>query len=142
MVFQGACVRFQIKHCFRIPNCIPIRSHCNINCRAGVVKKSGLIEHREDKRACLRMPLVSGVIPFGSPATGHATPRSDADVPVIFDGRPHEQPHHRIPEVPSALSPLPCPIDPVVVTRADFERFQMEGFPILRAALEMGRDLL
>jgi predicted nucleotidyltransferase len=88
------------------------------------------------------MPLVSRVILFGSLATGRATPRSDADILVILDGSPHEQPRDRIPEVLRALSPLPCPIDLFVLTRAEFERFQMEGSPLLRTALETGQELL
>jgi len=92
--------------------------------------------------ARLRMPLIHRMILFGSLATGRATPRSDADILVILDSSPHEQPHDRIPEVLCALSPLPCPIDLFVLTRAEFERFQREESPLLRTALETGQDLL
>lgn len=93
-------------------------------------------------RAFRRMPLVKRVILFGSLATGNATPRSDADILVILEGSPHQQPHDRIPEVLRALSPLPCPVDLFVITLAEFDRFQIEGSPLLRTALETGCDLL
>jgi predicted nucleotidyltransferase len=92
--------------------------------------------------ARLRMPLIRRVILFGSLAAGRGTPRSDADILVVLDGSPHEQPRDRVPEVLHAFSPLPCPIDLFVLTSAEFELFRSQGSPLLRTVETTGLDLL
>jgi uncharacterized protein len=89
-----------------------------------------------------RLPSIRRVILFGSLATGTPTPRSDADLLVVLDSSPHQHPRERVPEILRALSPLPCPVDLFVLTSDEMERFGREGSPLIRVALETGRDLL
>ena len=94
------------------------------------------------RRARMRMPAIEKVLLFGSLASGKPTPRSDADILVILETSPEREPRNRIPEVLRGLAPLPCPIDLHVLTREEVERYCREGSPLLRVALETGRDLL
>ena len=41
-----------------------------------------------------------------------------------------------------ALRPLPCPVDLFVLTSEELDRYAREGHPLVREALEHGRDLL
>jgi len=89
-----------------------------------------------------KIPEIRRVILFGSLVSGHATPRSDADLLVVVETSPYDHARDRIPEMLRALSPLPCPIDLFVLTDAEFKRCQEEDSPFLRAATSTGIDLL
>src|SRR5262249_11728849 len=93
-------------------------------------------------RAQRKEPTIRRVILFGSLVSGIPTPRSDADLLVIVERSPHDEPRDRVPEVLRALSPLPCPVDLFVLTSDELERFRAEGSPFVRVALESGEDLL
>jgi predicted nucleotidyltransferase len=105
-------------------------------------------EHRIEElraaacRAAARLPGVQRVILFGSHVAGIPTPRSDADLLVIVAESEHREPRDRVPEVLRALMPLPCPIDLFVLTTQELAQYTSEGNPLLREALEHGRDLL
>jgi uncharacterized protein len=94
------------------------------------------------RRAAARLPGVQRVILFGSLAAGIPTPRSDADLLVIVAESEHREPRDRVPEILRALTPLPCPVDLFVLTTQEVARYTSEGNPLLREALEHGRDLL
>jgi predicted nucleotidyltransferase len=94
------------------------------------------------RRAAARLPGVQRVILFGSLMAGIPTPRSDADLLVIVVESEHREPRDRVPEVLRALLPLPCPVDLFVLTAQELLRYTKEGNPLLREALEHGRDLL
>jgi predicted nucleotidyltransferase len=94
------------------------------------------------RRAAARVPGLQRVILFGSLTHGIATPRSDADLLVIVAESEHRAPRDRVPEVLRALTPLPCPIDLVVLTAEELDRHAREGHPLVREALAHGRDLL
>jgi predicted nucleotidyltransferase len=79
---------------------------------------------------------------FGSLQIGGATPRSDADILVVVGQSPHADPRERTPEVLRAMAPLPCPVDPFVVTAAELERALREDLPLARLAVTTGLDLL
>jgi predicted nucleotidyltransferase len=93
-------------------------------------------------RAALRLPQIERVILFGSLVAGIPTPRSDADLLVIVAESDHLEPRDRVPEVVRALKPLPCPVDLFVLTTAELARYTSEKNPLVREALERGRDLL
>jgi predicted nucleotidyltransferase len=93
-------------------------------------------------RARGRNPAIRRVVLFGSLAAGTATPRSDADLLIIVDCAEHPEGRDRVSDMLAALSPLPCPIDLVVLTGEEFERARQEQAPILREALSHGIDLL
>ena len=88
------------------------------------------------------MPGVQRVILFGSLVVGIPTPRSDADLLVVVAESEHREPRDRVPAVRQALMPLPCPVDLFVLTAQELERYATEGNPLVREALERGRDLL
>jgi len=92
--------------------------------------------------ATQRIPEIRRIILFGSLVSGCATPRSDADILVIVETSPHDHPRDRVPQMLSAFSPLPCPIDLFVLTRAEVARYEEEKSPLLRIALTTGTDLL
>ena len=94
------------------------------------------------RRIADRIPGTRRVILFGSLVAGIPTPRSDADLLVIVDTSPHREPRDRVPGVLQALRPLPCPVDVFVLTAQELERFANEDNPLLREALNHGRDLL
>ena len=93
-------------------------------------------------RAAARMPAVRRVILFGSLVAGIPTPRSDADLLVVLSESDQRQPRDRVPEVLSALMPLPCPVDLFVLTSEEFDRYSREGQPLVREVRKHGRDLL
>ncbi len=94
------------------------------------------------RRAASRDPSIRRIVLFGSLAAGVPTPRSDADLLVIVETSRHGEPRDRVPEMLSALSPLPCPVDLFVLTTDEVPRLRTEGSPLLRVALETGFDLL
>lgn len=94
------------------------------------------------RRAAVRVPSVRRVVLFGSMAVGVPTPRSDADLLAIVAASEFEDPRERIPPVLSALSPLPCPIDLIVLTEDEVARRVAAADPLLREALSNGIDLL
>jgi hypothetical protein len=61
---------------------------------------------------------------------------------VIVDTSPHEHPRDRLPQMLSAFSHLPCPIDLFVLTTAEVDRYLKEDSPLLRIATTTGIDLL
>ncbi len=88
------------------------------------------------------MRSIRRIVLFGSLAAGIPTPRSDADLLVLLDSSPHAVPRDRVPGLLEALDPVPCPLDPFVLTLEEFERAREEGSPLFRAALSTGVDLL
>jgi predicted nucleotidyltransferase len=93
-------------------------------------------------RVAARMPGVQRVILFGSLVRGIPTPRSDADLLVVVAESEHREPRNRLPEMLRALMPLPCPVDLLILTAEELERYAKTGNPLVREALEHGRDLL
>jgi predicted nucleotidyltransferase len=93
-------------------------------------------------RAAGQVPGIRRVILFGSLMAGIPSPRSDADLLVIVAESQHAEPRDRVPELLRALRPLPCPVDLFVLTARELERYAREGHPLLREALDRGRDLL
>ena len=93
-------------------------------------------------RAAARLPALRRVILFGSLVAGIPTPRSDADLLVVVSESDHREPRARMPEVLRALMPLPCPVDLFVLTSEELDRHTRERHPLVREALEHGRDLL
>lgn len=94
------------------------------------------------RRARERLPTITRVVLFGSLATGEATPRSDADLLIVVTDSPHARPADRIPDMLRALSPLPCPLDLLVVTADELARARGKGDPLVREAVAGGLDLL
>ena len=92
-------------------------------------------------RGGARMPSIRRLILFGSLASGSATPRSDADILAIVDSSPHVAARPRVPDLLAAMSPVPGPVDPLVLTQAEFDRAQTDGTPLVREAAK-GIDLL
>ena len=93
-------------------------------------------------RAATRLPTLRRVILFGSLVAGIPTPRSDADLLVVLSESHHRQLRDRVPDVLSALMPLPCPVDLFVLTSEEFDRYSREGQPLVREVRQHGRDLL
>jgi predicted nucleotidyltransferase len=94
------------------------------------------------RRARERHAAIQRVVLFGSLASGTPTPRSDADLLVVVESSPHDNPRDRIPELLQALSPLPCPLDLFVLTREELNNACREDSPLVRTALANGQDLL
>ncbi|OLC76597.1 MAG: hypothetical protein AUH72_18640 [Acidobacteria bacterium 13_1_40CM_4_65_8] len=82
------------------------------------------------------------MILFGSLVAGIPTPRSDADILVIVDTAAQRGGRDRLPEILSAMSPLPCPVDLHVVTVEELERAREDAEPLVREAMKNGLDLL
>jgi predicted nucleotidyltransferase len=97
------------------------------------------------RRAQSSDPSIVRIILFGSFAAGIPTPRSHADIlVVVHDGAKDGESAGRaqVPEILAAMSPLPCPLDLVVVTEGQLERARRQGAPLVREALGHGIDLL
>ena len=92
--------------------------------------------------AAKRLPAIRRVIVFGSLVSGIPTPHSDADLLVVVKTSPHGLSRDRIPGVLQALQPLPCPVDLFIFTDKELQQLREEGAPVVRIALETGRDLL
>jgi predicted nucleotidyltransferase len=88
------------------------------------------------------MPAIRRVVLFGSLVRGVPTPRSDADLLIVVDASDSAHVRDRLPAILAALSPLPCPVDVVVLTMDELRRAQDGGDPLVREALEHGVDLL
>ncbi|OLC52384.1 MAG: hypothetical protein AUH43_00255 [Acidobacteria bacterium 13_1_40CM_65_14] len=82
------------------------------------------------------------MILFGSLVAGIPTPRSDADILVIVDTAAQRGGRDRLPEILSAMSPLPCPVDLHVVTVEELARAREDAEPLVREAMKNGLDLL
>lgn len=82
------------------------------------------------------------MILFGSLVAGIPTPRSDADILVVIEATGERSGRDRLPEILSAMSPLPCPLDLHVVTIEELDRARERGAPLVREALKNGLDLL
>jgi uncharacterized protein len=94
------------------------------------------------RRAAARLPAIRRVVLFGSLAAGIPTPRSDADLLIVVDASDCAHVRDRIPPMLAAMSPLPCPVDLVVLTTEELGRAQKDGDPVVREALTYGVDLL
>jgi predicted nucleotidyltransferase len=94
------------------------------------------------RRAATKMPGLQRVILFGSLVAGIPTPRSDADLLVIVAESAQREARDRVPSMMRALMPLPCPVDLFILTEQEFERHRSERHPLVREALDHGRDLL
>ena len=94
------------------------------------------------RRAATRLPSITRVVLFGSLRTGGATVRSDADVLVVLDRSDHADMRDRIPEILTAMAPLPCPVDLFAVTVEELQRALEQDMPLARAAVTTGLDLL
>jgi predicted nucleotidyltransferase len=84
------------------------------------------------------MESIRRVVLFGSTVSGIPTPRSDADLLVEVTSSPHAHPRHRIPEVLLAFSPLPCPVDLLVLTTDEIARERAGGSPLLETVFGRG----
>lgn len=93
-------------------------------------------------RAADLIPEIRRVILFGSMETGIPTPRSDADLLVEVTRSTTDDPRDRAAAVMQAMQPLACPVDVFVYTSRELEQLAEAGSPLIRTALENGRDLL
>jgi predicted nucleotidyltransferase len=93
------------------------------------------------RRAAASLPHLRRIVLFGSLAAGVPTPHSDADLLVVVSTSEVADMRQRIPAVLAALSPLPCPVDLVVLTMEEFEQRRSGDDPLLREALSKGLDL-
>lgn len=93
------------------------------------------------RRARERQPSIQKMILFGSLAAGIPTPRSDADILVVVEAS-QQRGRDRLPDILSAMSPLPCPVDLHVVTVDELANARERGDPLLREAMKNGFDLL
>ncbi len=94
------------------------------------------------RRAAQRLPDIRRIILFGSLASGIPTAHSDADLLVVVETSPHRLSRDRIPGTLQALQPLPCPVDLFIYTAQELQQLREEGAPVVRIALETGKDLL
>ena len=69
-------------------------------------------------------------------------PRSDADLLAVVAESEQREPRDRVPAMRRALKPLPCPVDLFVLTEQELDWHRGEGNPLVREALNHGRDLL
>ncbi len=79
------------------------------------------------------------IILFGSGARGDATPESDLDLLVVKADVPHRR--RLAQEIYRHLVGVPVPVDVVVYTPDDLERFRACPWTIVPAALREGREL-
>jgi len=79
------------------------------------------------------------VILFGSAARGEMTPDSDVDLLVVMPDGTHRR--HTMEYLHTRFSGLPLPVEVVVATPTDLERYGRSVGLIYRAALEEGREL-
>jgi uncharacterized protein len=121
-----------------------MRKRSSSSAGAVYLDRAGRIEELRAaaRRAAAGMPGMQRVILFGSLVRGIPTPRSDADLLVVVADSQHREPRDRVPQVLRALVPLPCPVDLFVLTTEELERYARERNPLVREALEYGRDLL
>jgi predicted nucleotidyltransferase len=94
------------------------------------------------RRAARRMGTIRRIVLFGSLVHGIPTPGSDADLLIIVDSSPHDEPRDRVRDLLQALTPLPCPVDLFVLTGAEVEQSRERGGALVRTALSTGMDLL
>jgi predicted nucleotidyltransferase len=94
------------------------------------------------RRAAQRLPAIRRVVLFGSLVSGIPTAHSDADLLVVLETSPHDRSRDRIPSMLQALRPLPCPVDLFIFTDKELQQLSKAGAPVVRLALETGRDLL
>ncbi len=76
------------------------------------------------------------IILFGSAARGDMNPHSDVDLMVVKDGVHRRQLAKRIHK---SLHGAQAPVDVVVVTPRDVERYGDTHAPVIKAALNEGR---
>jgi len=93
------------------------------------------------QRARERVPEIVRVRLFGSLVSGIPTPRSDADLLIEVSSSAHARPRDRIPDMLTALSPLPCPVDLFVLTSTEVEAARASDSPLLHEILSNGVDL-
>jgi predicted nucleotidyltransferase len=79
------------------------------------------------------------IIPFGSHARGSARPDSDVDLLVVMDVK--ESKRRQAVEIDLALADRTFPLDVIVVTPAEFERYRDVVGHILYPAVRDGKVL-
>jgi predicted nucleotidyltransferase len=79
------------------------------------------------------------IILFGSMARGEAGPRSDIDILVVMPDGAHRRETARL--IYRALAGFPLPVDVVVATVSDLERYRDSPCLVYREALRDGKEL-
>jgi uncharacterized protein len=79
------------------------------------------------------------VVLFGSAARGEMTPDSDVDLLVVMPNGVHRR--HTMEYLHTQLSGLPLPVEIVVATPDDLDRYGQSVGLIYRTALAEGREL-
>jgi predicted nucleotidyltransferase len=79
------------------------------------------------------------VVLFGSAARGEMTPDSDVDLLVVMPNGTHRR--HTMEYLHTQFSGLPFPVEVVVATTHDLERYGRSNGLVYRWALEEGREL-
>jgi len=79
------------------------------------------------------------VVLFGSAVRGEMTPDSDVDLLVVMPEGTHRR--KTMEYLHTQFSGLPCPVEVVVATPEDLERYGQSVGLIYRSALEEGREL-
>jgi predicted nucleotidyltransferase len=79
------------------------------------------------------------VVLFGSAARGEMTPDSDVDLLVVMPEGTHRR--KTMEYLHTQFSGLPLPVEVVVATPGDLERYGQSVGLIYRSALEEGREL-
>ena len=79
------------------------------------------------------------VVLFGSAARGEMTPDSDVDLLVVMPNGTHRR--KTMEYLHTQFSGLPLPVEIVVATPEDLERYGQSVGLIYRSALEEGREL-
>ena len=79
------------------------------------------------------------VVLFGSAARGEMTPDSDVDLLVVMPNGTHRR--HTMEYLHTQFSGLPFPVEVVVATPDDLERYGQSVGMIYRLALEEGREI-
>lgn len=79
------------------------------------------------------------VILFGSAARGEMGPDSDVDVLVVMPDGTHKR--HTMETLHGVFSGLPFPVDVIVTTTSDLERYRHTPGRIYATALREGKEL-
>jgi predicted nucleotidyltransferase len=79
------------------------------------------------------------VVLFGSAVRGEMTPDSDVDLLVVVPNGAHRR--HTMEYLHTQLSGLPLPVEVVVATPEDLERYGGSVGMIYRSALQEGREV-
>lgn len=98
---------------------------------------AGMLE--EIVRRIVKVASPDRIILFGSLARGEAGPDSDIDLLVIKSGEVHRR--HLAQEIYRNLFGIAAPVDVIVVTTRDIERFAGKVGTIIPTALAEGKEI-